>query len=202
MLALNTFTSITMFSTKTLRLDKKIQKALSVSPMMDSPNLSKMVLDYIHPITKRYLYSIDVSIEFKEEVQRNYGDDFYPIDFFLFVLAKDEKEAATELIKIIEKFHFQEELDFSVESILGFKQRYEDTSLSELCGIIKRKNKSFYTTAPIVLYHTETQLYFDEIYRYPRKDKRSGIRGALYAGRSRSEEKTFSRLQDFPVMWF
>ena len=190
LLALNTFTSITMFSTKTLRLNKKIQNALSISPMMDSPNLSKMVIDYIHPIAKRYLYSIDVAIDFKEEVQKKSYGDFDPIDFFLFILAKDEKEAATELIKIIERFPFQEKLDFSVESILGFKQRYEDIIEPDL-GVVKRKNKPFYTTAPIVLYHTETQLCFEEIYRYPRKD-----------ARTRSEEKTFSRLQDFPVMWF
>jgi hypothetical protein len=182
--------NIPLFSTKTLRLDKKIQDALSVSPLMDSSNLSKMVLNYVHPIAKRYLYSIDVGIDFKEEVKTNSYGDFDPIDFFLLVLAKDETEAATQLIHIVERFPFKKELDFSIDKILKFKQRYADIIEPNL-GVVKRKCKPFYTIAPVVLYHAETQLCFEEIYRYSSDKKRK-----------RCADKNYSRLQDFPVTWF
>lgn len=186
------------------RLDKKVQTALSSSYLMDAPNLSKIVLEYSHPITKRYLYSIDISIDFKEEVKRrDTFDDCYPIDFFLFILAKDEIEAAKEVISLIKRFKFYKKLDFSVKIILNFKQRYldedNDPNLEPIgsadakhLGVIKRKDKPFYTTKPVILYHAENQLFYEEVYKYNSKNKI----------RRRYHNKEYSRIQDFPVQWF
>jgi hypothetical protein len=197
------------------RLDKKVQTALSSSYLMDAPNLSKIVLEYSHPIIKRYLYSIDISIDFKEEFKRrDTFDDCYPIDFFLFILAKDEIEAAKEVISLIKRFKFYKKLDFSVKIILNFKQRYldedNDPNLEPIgsadakhlepigsadakhLGVIKRKDKPFYTTKPVILYHAENQLFYEEVYKYNSKNKI----------RRRYHNKEYSRIQDFPVQWF
>jgi len=181
--------SIPTFSTNKkiyLRFDKIIQDVFSNYSLMDSRNLPKMVLEYIYPITKRYLYSINVSVDFKQEVKQGYGD-FCPIDFYLLILAKDELEAALELSIIVKKFHFFEDLDFSIEKILQYKQRYQNVD-DPTIGFIKQSDKIFYTTKSVILFHSESQISDEEIYRY-RKNKNS---------RKLKNYKS----NNFPVEWF
>jgi len=95
----------TMFSTNINFLTPEkniIQEYLYNVPNMDSPNISNIINQYIHPsIQTRFLFSIDLCADWTEKAQRRY--DPCPIDFKFILLAVDKIEAANMIQNIIEK---------------------------------------------------------------------------------------------------
>lgn len=151
-----------MFSTniKSLMREKNIiQKYLYNVPNMDSPNVSNIINQYIHPIIQiRYLFSINLCIDWTEEVQSRY--DPYPIDFSFVVLAMNKSEAANMIQNIIkEKWNkwYDEfyEFDMSINNIID--------------NLSKINNKKFYTFEPVLLFHNECQFVDEIIYKFSKK---------------------------------
>jgi hypothetical protein len=132
-----------------------IQKYLYNVPNMDSPNVSNMITQYMYrSIQKRFLFSIDLCVDWTEKAQRY---DPCPIDFKFILLAVDKIEAANMIQNIIEKnwYKWYDDLDITVDNIID--------NLSNI------NKKTFYTFEPVLLFHSEYQFTDDIIYKFSKK---------------------------------
>lgn len=155
---------------KYVYLPKQVKEAIMCSPLMDVANVSNIVMEYDHPkVQIRYLYLVDVSVDFKDESEDE-RYDFHPIDYRLWLLALNPTEAAVVLESIVSQLPFFDRLDFSVEKILQYKERY--VGVDEPLGFLQKSTKPFYTTSPVLLFHSETQISYDEIYRFKKRYKK------------------------------
>jgi hypothetical protein len=143
-----------------------IQKYLYNVPNMDSPNVSNIIMKYIHPsIKKRFLFSIDLCVDWIEEVQRY---EPYPIDFKFILLAVDKVEAANMIENIIKERwnRFYHEFDITINDIIN--------------KLIKINEKNFYTFEPVLLFHSECQFTDEIIYKFS-KNKHNNLGSAGYS---------------------
>jgi len=149
----------TMFSTNINFLTPEkniIQEYLYNVPNMDSPNISNIINQYIHPsIQTRFLFSIDLCADWTEKAQRRYEP--YSIDFKFILLAVDKIEAANMIQNIIEKnwYKWYDDLGITVDNIID--------NLSNM------NQKKFYTFEPVLLFHSECQFTDEIIYKYSKK---------------------------------
>ena len=155
----NKFYLTKMFSTNINSLIPEkniIQKYLYNVPNMDSPNVSNMITQYMYPsIQKRFLFSIDLCVDWTERAQRRF--DPYSIDFKFILLAVDKIEAANMIQNIIEKnwYKWYDDLGITVDNIID--------NLSNI------NQKTFYTFEPVLLFHSEYQFTDDIIYKFSKK---------------------------------
>jgi len=122
---------------------------------MDSPNVSNMITQYMYPfIKKRFLFSIDLCVDWTEKAQRY---DPCPIDFKFILLAVDKIEAANMIQNIIEKnwYKWYDDLGITVDNIID--------NLSNI------NQKTFYTFEPVLLFHSECQFTDEIIYKFSKK---------------------------------
>ena len=166
----NKFYLTKMFSTNINSLIPEkniIQKYLYNVPNMDSPNVSNIIMKYIHPsIKKRFLFSIDLCVDWTERAQRRY--DPYSIDFKFILLAVDKVEAANMIQTIIEKnwYKWYDDLGITTENIID--------NLSNI------NQKTFYTFEPVLLFYSECQFTDEIIYKFY-KNKHNNLGSAGYS---------------------